>query len=217
MNTMIRVIFAALMSAQAVQAKTAFTDIQAFAPGLYSEDLAAFNAEVPAPYPADLRDSLRSKSIDNSDVDAEKAELMAKLALKHLGRPFGGRCYEAVWYDVLVKAGFPDDNNVPSASAYLFAEHAKNNPEWLKNYKLKIIPTPDTLEELPNGSVIVYGPGQEDPYGRAHKVHGHIEIIAVKDGARYGCSDACANIEGAGAFLAKPAAKENVTVLVPII
>lgn len=217
MNTMMRVIFAALMSAQAAQAKTAFTDIQAFAPGIYSEDLAAFNAEVPAPYPADLRDSLRSKSTNNSDVDAEKAELMAKLALKHLGRPFGGRCYEAVWYDVLLKAGFPNDNSVPSASAYLFAEHAKNNPAWLKAYKLKIIPTPDTLEELPNGSIIVYGPGQENPYGRAHKVHGHIEIIAVKDGARYGCSDACANIKGTGAFLAKPAAKDNVTVLVPII
>lgn len=210
-------IFAVLVSAQAVQARTAFSDMQAFAPGIYSEDLAAFSTEVPAPYPADLRDSLASKSFDNSDVDADKAELMAKLALKHLGRPFGGRCYEAVWYDVLVKAGFPDDNNVPSASAYLFAEHAKKNPAWLKNYKLKIIPTPDTLEELPNGSVIVYGPGQEDPYGRAHKVHGHIEIIAVKDGARYGCSDACANLEGTGAFLAKPAAKEHVTVLVPII
>jgi len=210
-------LFAALVTAQAVQAKTAYSDLQVFSPGIYSEDLAAFNSEVPAPYPADLRDSLISKSVDNSDVDADKAEFMAKLALKHLGRPFGGRCYEAVWYDVLVKAGFPDDNNVPSASAYLFAEHAKSNPAWLKSYKLKIIPTPETLEGLPNGSVIVYGPGQEDPYGRAHKVHGHIEIIAVKDGARYGCSDACANIEGTGAFLAKPAAKEHVTVLVPII
>lgn len=210
-------IFAALVPAQAVQAKTAYSDLQVFSPGIYSEDLAAFNAEVPAPYPADLRDSLAGKSIDNSDVDADKAGLMAKLALKHLGLPFGGRCYEAVWYDVLVKAGFPDDNNVPSASAYLFAEHAKKNPAWLKAYKLKIIPTPDTLEELPNGSIIVYGPGQENPYGRAHKVHGHIEVIAVKDGARYGCSDACANLEGTGAFLAKPAAKDHVTVLVPII
>lgn len=214
MNTMTKIIFALLFSAQAVQAETAFTDLQSFSAGISSLDL---KAGLPAanPYPADLRDA-PARPAGNDDIDAEKAGLMAKLALRHLGRDFGGRCYQAVWYDVLVEAGFPDDNNVPAGSAYKFAEYAKENPAWLKDFKLKIIPTPDTMEALPLGSIIVYDPGQEDPYGRAHPVHGHIEIIADKDGARYGCSDACADIGDTGAFLAKPAAKEHVTVLVAI-
>ena len=115
-----------------------------------------------------------------------------------------------------MKAGFPNDTAAPGTSAYKFAEYAKKNPAWLRNFGLKINPTPETLEGLPSGSVVVYDPGQEDPYGKAHAVHGHIEVIAQKDGASYGCSDACANISGYGAFLAKPAAKQHVTVFVPI-
>ncbi|MDD5209857.1 MAG: hypothetical protein PHV36_10755 [Elusimicrobiales bacterium] len=210
MKTLI-LLLTALFTARPVLARTALGDIQAFAPGISSAETAAALPEA-KPYPADLRDSLA----DSGDIDTEKAGLLARLSLKHLGRNFGGRCYQAVWYDVLIEAGFPDDNNVPAGSAYKFAEYAKENPAWLKDFKLKIIPTPDTMEAMPAGSIVVYDPGQEDPYGRAHPVHGHIEVIADKDGARYGCSDACADIGDTGAFLAKPAAKEHVTVFVPI-
>ena len=209
------ILLAALMPAQPVQAKSSYTDLQAYAPGIHLEDLKA--APMPAePYPADLRDSMAGKSADFSEIDTEKAELMAKLALRHQGRNFGGKCYQAVWYDVLMKAGFRNDANAPGTSAYQFAEYAKKNPEWLKNFGLKIIPTPETLEGLPSGSIVVYDPGQEDPYGKANAYHGHIEIIAEKNGTLYGCSDACANLAGTGAFLAKAAAKQHVTVFVPI-
>jgi hypothetical protein len=215
MNTMTKILFAALMSAQSVQAGTAFSDLQS-SPFISSKDFSYSEASLPeaTPIPADLRDSV-SATRGDSEIDTEKAELMAKLALKH-GPDFGGQCYNAVWFDVLLKAGFPNDGDVPGTSAYQFAEYAKNNPAWLKAYGMKIIPTPDTLEELPVGSVVVYDPKQEDPYGRAHSAHGHIEVIADRDGARFGCSDACADITGTGAFLAKPEAKEHVTVFMPI-
>jgi len=214
MKTIATMILATLMTQTVYAAGSSFDDLLG-APGISSRDLSDFDASLPeaVPYPADLRDSVSDRSA--GELDTERAELMAKLALKH-GPEFGGQCYNAVWTDVLLKAGFPNDNDVPGTSAYQFAEHAKNNPAWLKAYGMKIIPTPDTLEELPVGSVVVYDPGQEDPYGRAHKVHGHIEVIADRDGVRYGCSDACADITGTGAFLAKPAAKEHVTVLVAI-
>lgn len=217
MKTLTAILLAALVSAQAARAETSFKDLQAFAPGIYAQDLASFNEDLPAARPArsDFRDSVGQAAADQ-EIDTEKAALMARLALKRVGYQFGGQCYNVVWYDILVAAGFPDDPAVPGTSAYMFAEYAKANPAWLKSFKLKIIPTPDSFEAMPAGSIVVYDKGQQDAYGYAHARHGHIEVIADRDGVRYGCSDACADIGGAGGFLASPEAKERVTVFVPV-
>jgi hypothetical protein len=180
--------------------------------GASIEQFRAAQADVPA-IPVPARAGFDAAA--DPELDTEKAALMQRLALNH-GSKFGGSCYNAVWFDVLVAAGFPNDLNVPGTSAYQFAEYAKNNPEWLKAYKMKIVPTPDSIEEMPAGSVVVYDPGQKDPYGSAHRTHGHIEVIADKGGTRYGCSDACADIGGMGPLFADSASKEHVTVLIPV-
>ncbi len=213
MKTLIAIFFLTLPSAQAAHAQTAFAGLLAAAPGLYSRDLASLNDPVPQALPS--RAEAGAAALD-AEMDTERAALMAKLALRRLGHDFGGQCYNYVWYKVLVAAGFPDDPEVPGTSAYQFADYAKANPGWLKNFKLKIIPTPDSIEAMPAGSVVVYDKGQQDPYGYANAYHGHIEVIADLDGVRYGCSDACADIGGTGGFLTRPGAKERVTVFVPI-
>ncbi|MCX5785367.1 MAG: hypothetical protein NTX59_06735 [Elusimicrobia bacterium] len=220
MQTLIKAIFTAMISAGAAHAQTALPQLQFFTQGLSVQEFSRSQDYIPIsiPSPAGFNASVGAavKAAADGEIDTDKAALLAELALKHPLNDFHGRCYQAVWYDVLVKAGFPDDPDVPGTSAFQFAKYAKDNPEWLKGFKLKIIPTPDSFEAMSAGSIVVYDPRQQDAYGHANADHGHIEVIADRDGVRYGCSDACADIGGSGDFLAQPEAKEHVTVFVPV-
>lgn len=176
---------------------------------------------VPAPSAAE-RDTAAPVLAGNAAIDPEmdtaKAALLQELALERIDiTRGGGACYAAVWHKVLVRAGFNDNGLIPGTHAYQFAEYAKNNRDWFLNvFKMKILPTPDSIEEIPAGSVVVYDQGQKDPYGNASPDSGHIEVIADQGGVRYGCSDFCANIGGMGPLFADAQSKEHVTVFIPV-
>jgi hypothetical protein len=205
-----------LFAAGAAGAQVTLEQAQTSFAGLKAAQADTFAAPAPVrDEAAALQVSMRNLGAD-PDMDLEKAALMQRLALDH-GTHFGGHCYNAVWYDVLVKAGFDDGGRIPGTHAYEFAKYAKENRDWFLNvFKMKIVPTPDSIEEMPAGSVVVYDRGQADPYGAASSESGHIEVIADKDGVRYGCSDACAAIGGLGPFLSDAGAKEHVTVFIPV-
>lgn len=161
--------------------------------------------------------SLKNSTID-PELDTAKAALLQQLALEKINiTKGGGGCYGAVWHDVLVKAGFDDGGLIPGTHAFQFAKYAKENRDWFLNvFKMKMIPTPDSIEEIPAGSVVVYDRGQKDPYGTASPDSGHIEVMADSGGVRYGCSDFCADISGMGPLFADADSKEHVTVFIPV-
>lgn len=173
------------------------------------------NSEIPAP----IRDRIAApekNAAADPDMDTARMELMQQLAIKH-GPDSGGHCYNGVWKDVMVPAGFDDGGLIPGTHAYQFAEYAKAHRDWFLNvFKMKMIPTPDSIDEMPAGSVVVYDQGQRDPYGHASAESGHIEVMVDYGGKRYGCSDFCAEIGGMGPMFADAASKEHVTVFVPV-
>lgn len=182
-----------------------------------SEDIPA----VPAPsaaVPAQAAPAALKTSAIDPEMDTEKAALMQEFALEKINiTKGGGGCYAGVWHDVLVRAGFDDGGLIPGTHAFQFAQYAKNNKDWFLNvFRMKMIPTPDSIDEMPAGSVVVYDQGQKDPYGNASADSGHIEVIADRGGVRYGCSDFCADIGGMGPLFADAESKEHVTVFIPV-
>lgn len=207
-------------AAIALSAVSAVAQVSLGQSGLFSPRLSVASVEVPevsAPARASVFAEKSFVAVD-PDMDAAKAARLQELALKKIHiTEGGGGCYGAVWHDVLVKAGFDDGGLIPGTHAYQFAKHAKENPEWFLNvFKMKLIPTPDSIDEMPAGSVVVYDRGQRDPYGRASGDSGHIEVIADRDGVRYGCSDFCADIGGMGPMFADDYSKEHVSVFIPV-
>jgi len=204
------------LAAAPAGAEMAFGELLSSAPGIYSQDIAL--AQLPDPVRAGgerLRDAVADRSSTPAGYDAQKAGRLAAIAAERVGYGLKGRCYNWVWKD-LMAAGFPYEETVPDPSAYMFADWAKEDEARAARFGLKVIPTPDSFEEMPLGSVVVYAPGQEFAYGTANPEHGHIEIITDQDGVRYGCSDGCWEVGGRGEFLRAQKAKKDVTVLVPV-
>jgi hypothetical protein len=203
------------LSAVSAGAQVSLEQARLFAPRLSATSIEV--PEVSAPARAVSFGEKSAVAVD-PDMDTAKAARMQELALEKISiKKGGGGCYGAVWHDVLVQAGFDDGGLIPGTHAYEFAKHAKENPEWFLNvFRMKRIPTPDSIDEMPAGSVVVYDRGQRDPYGRASGESGHIEVIADRDGVRYGCSDFCADIGGMGPMFADEYSKEHVSVFIPV-
>ncbi|MCM2267614.1 MAG: hypothetical protein NDI60_07570 [Elusimicrobiales bacterium] len=222
-----KTLLAALLAAFCAPAgaEPAFRELLAATPGIYAQDLPQFSFQAPEAVPAlslaGLRRSqdtnLEPRLQDSSRVnyDAEKARRLAAAAAERLGYGLKGKCYNWVWKH-LMAAGFPYEASVPDPSAYQFADWARQDEARAARFGLKIIPTPDSFEEIPLGSIVVYAPQQQHAYGTAHPEHGHIEIITDQGGVRYGCSDGCWEVGGRGGFLETAGAKRGVTVLIPI-
>lgn len=202
------------LAASPAGAETAFRELLSTAPGIYSQDIA--RAELPSPVKAEdrMRDAVASKSAP-AGYDAQKAGRLAAVAAERLGYGLKGKCYNWVWKD-LMAAGFPYESSVPDPSAYQFADWARADEGRAAAFGVKIIPTPDSYEEMPLGSIVVYAPDQQFAYGTANSEHGHIEIITDQNGVRYGCSDGCWEVGGRGDFLKTEKAKKDVTVLIPV-
>ncbi len=222
MKTLTIALFAAIMSVQTAKAETVLSQLQALIPESSSVNLSGADTG-PALATADLRkseDSNIEPQIANSfDFDRKKAAQLAALAIEKENVGLNGKCYNGVWKD-LMAAGFTEDAEtpaIPSGSAFEFAVWAKKYPARLENFKLKIVPTPDSYEEIPLGSIVVYAPGFVHANGPASSAHGHIEIITANAGGTlYGCSDGCWTVGGHGNILATQEAKEQVAVLVPV-
>lgn len=203
------------LAASPAGAETAFKELLSSVPGIYSQDIAS--ADLPSPVKAgsQLRDAVAGKSAAPAGYDAQKAARLAAVAAERIGYGLKGKCYNWVWKD-LMASGFPYEASVPDPSAYQFADWARADADRAAAFGVKIIPTPDSYEEMPLGSIVVYAPDQQFAYGTANSEHGHIEIITDQDGVRYGCSDGCWEVGGRGDFLKTEKAKKDVTVLIPV-
>lgn len=203
-------------AASGAHAQSAFKELLSGSAVIDSGDIALAQA---APVPANrLPGGLESGFKDAAamaDLDAEKAARLAAIAAERLDYGLKGKCYAWVWKD-LMAAGFPYEASVPDPSAFQFAVWAKEDAARARAFGVKIIPTPDSYEELPAGAILVYGPGRQFAYGTANDVHGHIEIVTDVGGTRYGCSDGCWELGGRGDFLKTPEGKAGVTVLIPV-
>jgi hypothetical protein len=204
------------LAASPAGAQTSFGELLSAAPGIYSQDISRPELQAPVRAGGDrLRDAVADKSAAPTGYDAQKAGRLAAVAAERVGYALKGKCYNWVWKD-LMAAGFPYEASVPDPSAYQFADWARADADRAAAFGVKIIPTPDSYEEMPLGSIVVYAPDQQFAYGTANSEHGHIEVIADQDGVRYGCSDGCWEVGGRGDFLKTEKAKRDVTVLIPI-
>jgi len=123
-----------------------------------------------------------------SCYDATVARKLVSASLDVDGEPSGGYCYRGV-KDHMEQAGVHVRSALPAqyqGSAYMFATWAKRNPADLA--ALGFAPSIAGLANVPNGSVLVWRPGQ---CGYSAE-HGHIEIAV---GGGRACSDFCGNIK----------------------
>ncbi len=135
--------------------------------------------------------ALTAEQLTCEGYDATVADKLAKAGLKRDGNSSQHACYKYVKNHIAAGTGKAVPQTLYSteygASAYQFANWARNNPNDLASLGFKEV-TLGKDELAPKGAIIVWARGQ---CGYS-AVHGHIEVV-VDDGAR-ACSDFCGKI-----------------------
>ena len=169
----------------------------------------------PVSAPAAFSDVVPETPLASPVYDPEKGGALAAAARKGNIGAFTKKCYEYVAYHmedagVITRQGWIDLGIEPeyAARASDFALWSTKNAELMReSLKLVRIPTPESKQDVPLGSILVYEKGACGFSSSS----GHIEILVEPDWA---CSDGCESLDQS--CFSDSSERERMHVLIPV-